>query len=301
MQQFLSDILIDPETGAALTFDKEKKILYSKESKHIYSITDKVPVLLKKPADELTSEPHTLLHTNFNYTDHYQKDAEVYDYFSTNEIAATKQEIKRLHQEIIKRVPAGAELLLDAGCGNGWLAHHFLKKNKKVISMDISTINPARALQNNPNENHAAIVADAYHLPLKNNSIDCIVASEIMEHVHSPKLFVQSLLEKLAPGGRLIITTPYNEKIEYFLCVHCNQPTPRNAHLHSFNKKNISDIFNDLNVSWSAKTFANKYLIKTRLNVLLAFLPYSLWKFIDASANLLFHSPTRFIIEVSKK
>ncbi|MEO5782251.1 MAG: class I SAM-dependent methyltransferase, partial [Ginsengibacter sp.] len=170
-----------------------------------------------------------------------------------------------------------------------------------VISMDISTVNPIRALKENPNENHAALVADVFNLPIKNNSVDCIVASEIIEHVPDPKLFVDKLIEKLKPRGKLIITTPYDEKIEYYLCVHCYLPTPKNAHLHSFNKKNIIELIPSKTSGWRVKSFANKYLIRTGLNLLLSFLPFSLWKFIDRFANTIFSSPTRFIIEIIKK
>ncbi len=192
MKKFLSDILIDPETFTDLAFDKEKKILFTQNNNSQFPVINDVPVILCEHQNITTTSLHSQLHTNFNYKDHYEKDAEVYDYFGNNEVNATKQEIKRLHEEIINKVPSGAQLLLDVGCGNGWLAHYFLKKNKQVISMDISTINPLKALQNDPHGNHAALVADAFNLPLKSDSIDCIIASEIMEHVHDPKVFVDT-------------------------------------------------------------------------------------------------------------
>ena len=72
---------------------------------------------------------------------------------------------------------------------------------------------------------------------LSPESFDIIVASEIIEHVYDPKMFIDCLLDILKPSGKIIITTPYNEKIPLSLCVHCNQLTPGNAHLHSFNEK----------------------------------------------------------------
>ena len=301
MKDFLLEILSDPVTGEALIYDKEKKILHTKRNESVYKIVDEVPLILIENSIPVSSPLHQNVNTGFNYAHHYQKDSEEYDYFSNNEISATKIEIKRLHETIIKSVPGNASLIMDVGCGNGWLAGYFLRKNRKVISMDISTINPAKALQKYPGENHAALVADVFHLPAKNNSIDCIVASEIMEHVHDPKLFVQILVAKLKPGGKLIITTPYNEKIEYYLCVHCNLPTPKNAHLHSFNEKNIGAFIDGNNVKWTTKAIANRLLIRTRLNVLFRFLPTDLWNIFDALMNKIIKSPTRFIIEIIKE
>ncbi len=301
MKKFLIEILTEPTSQKPLLFDETKNILHTDDYQNIYTISGEVPVLLFKDPAFAKSDLHENLNTSFNYPEHYQKDAEVYNYFKEEENIVTKNEIRRLHETIINAVPQKALLILDVGCGNAWLAKHFLRKNKKVISMDISIVNPVKALKENPDENHAALVADVFHLPIKNNTIDCIVAAEIMEHVHDPALFIDNLVEKLKPGGKLIITTPYNEKIEYYLCVHCNLPTPKNAHLHSFNKQNIKAIISNKAIKWRAKSFANKYLIRSRLNLLLSFLPYNFWKFIDTSANVIFPSPTRFIIEIIKK
>ncbi|MEP6928249.1 MAG: class I SAM-dependent methyltransferase [Ginsengibacter sp.] len=302
MKKFLSEILIDPSLVKSLIYDETQNVLHTDEHENIYEIIEEVPVILSsKIGASVTSPLHQKLKTNFNYSEHYQKDAEVYNYFKEEENAATRNEIRRLHEAIINAVPQDSRLILDVGCGNGWLANYFLKKNRQVISMDISTVNPVRVLKENPHPNHAALVADVYNNPIKNNSIDCIVAAEIMEHVHDPGLFIDRLLEKLKPGGKLVITTPYNEKLEYYLCIHCNLPTPKNAHLHTFNEQNIKAIIPDKAGNWRMKCFANKYLIKSRLNLVVSFLPFKVWKIIDALANAVFPSSTRFIIEIIKK
>ena len=302
MRKFLKEILADPITGKDLIEKKENGKDFLSSENNLYPVFENVPVLLSDNEKKNTnSDLHSQFHSDFNYADHYKEDANQFDYFKEEHSRATKEEIRRLHQAIIKRIPENAELILDVGCGNGWVAKYFLSKRKKVVSMDISFKNPAEVLKENPDENHAALVADAYHLPFKKNSFDAIIASEILEHVYDPKLFMIKLLEALKPGGRLIITTPYNEKIEYFLCVHCNKPTPKNAHLYSFNEKNIVNFIPQELVNFKTDKFSNKYLVRLRLNLLMSFLPFGLWKFKDAVINSIFKNPLRLLIELEKK
>ena len=302
MRKFLKEILADPITGKDLIEKKENGKDFLSSENNLYPVFENVPVLLSDNEKKNTnSDLHSQFHSDFNYADHYKEDANQFDYFKEEHSSATKEEIRRLHQAIIKRIPENAELILDVGCGNGWVAKYFLSKRKKVVSMDISFKNPAEVLKENPDENHAALVADAYHLPFKKNSFDAIIASEILEHVYDPKLFMIKLLEALKPGGRLIITTPYNEKIEYFLCVHCNKPTPKNAHLYSFNEKNIVNFIPQELVNFKTDKFSNKYLVRLRLNLLMSFLPFGLWKFKDAVINSIFKNPLRLLIELEKK
>ena len=302
MKNFLKEILVDPITGDNFVEDKKQGEAIFSSGEETYPIIDNVPLLLpKQKLNDVVSDLHTEFHSIFDYTAHYKEDARQTDYFQEKESAASREETRREHQAIIKRIPEKAELILDVGCGNGWVANHFLKKGKKVISMDISTQNPTRVLKENPSENHAAIVADVFHLPFKKNSVDAILASEIMEHVYDPSIFVEKLLEVLKPGGKLIIITPYNEKIEYNLCVHCNRPTPRNAHLHSFNENNISSFIPKELADYKSKNFSNKYLVRLRFYVLLSFLPYRLWKLTDLVANFIFKKSTFFLIELNKR
>ena len=301
MKKFLKEILADPISGKELFEEKNDGKMMLRSENSMYSLYEDVPVLLPlQEQKKMNSDLHSKHHSQFNYQQHYQEDALFFDYFKEEETAAGKEESRRLHQSISKHVPKKLQLILDVGCGNGWVAKNFLSKEKKVVSMDISLQNPVKVLKENPAENHAAVVADAYYLPFKKNSFDMVIASEIIEHVSDPKAFISKLMEAVKPGGKLIITTPYDEKIEYYLCVHCNKPTPKNAHLHSFNEKNIAAFIPD-QYSYSLQKFSNKYLVRLRLNLLLSFLPYSIWKIIDSAVNKILNKPMRFLIEINKQ
>lgn len=276
--------LIDNHNHALLTEIESNVYLFSKNSH-------------KKT---INSGEEYLTDLTFEYSDHYQNDAELFDYSTLGSNKSERIEIKRLHEKILKDVPKEAACVLDVGCGGGWVSKALIKKGYNVISSDISTINPIKAVKGTFSSQHFGLIADAYELPFRDNSIDCIIASEIMEHVASPQLFIEYLMSKLTPHGRLIITTPYNEKITYHLCVHCNKLTPTDAHLHSFNEKNIRNIINS-DYSWKYRKFTNKILILTRIHLLLNFLPFYLWNIVDISANKIISKELRFMLILSKK
>src|SRR5690606_33120134 len=171
-----------------------------------------------------------------------------------------------------------------------------------VVSMDIALRNTSKALEVYPYENHYAVVADAFNLPFKKDSFDFIVASEIIEHVYDPEKFVENLFSVLKPGGKLIITTPYKEKIQYSLCVHCNKPTPVHAHLHSFDEKILKALYlkDDLK-HFRYKTFGNKVFIHLRTHTVLKYFGFRFWKLIDDVGNFIYHAPLRILVTWEKK
>lgn len=297
------NILIDPRSKEKLIIDAENLIIKNLNTELFNGqIIDEIPIILPNQIDQnlKVTDLHHKTNSQFDYLNHYKIDAQEFDYFLQYDSPITNDEINRLHQKIVSRIPKSANLFLDVGCGNGWLSKQIVDKERKVISMDISLINPRKALKNFKHQNHFGLVADVFNLPIQDNSMDCIVASEIIEHVPNPKLFIDKLLKALKKGGKIIITTPYNEKIEYHLCVHCNKPTPVNAHLHSFNEKNIKQLIPENISKWEYSTFANKYVAKLRLYLLIKNWPFKIWERIDAMLNKIIKSPTRLMIEIEK-
>jgi len=298
---FLLDLLVEPGTGGKLFPDQGSNSLINPESGNKYSVIESVPrIIITENQNILKSDIHREYDSCFNYIDHYQKDAVLSDYSENNLPGITKEEIRRLHESIIKEITDEMSVILDIGCGNGWASKKLIPGGKKVISMDISSDNPIRAVRELQHENHAGLIADAYNIPLKDNSVDCIIASEVLEHVPDPETLITGLVRLLKHKGKLIITVPYNEKIEYNVCVHCNRPTPRFAHLHSFNENNIVKLIPEKEIIWKTKKFINKYLLRVRSHFVLKYLPFSYWKHIDNLFNSLFRNPLRLQVVITK-
>ncbi len=238
---------------------------------------------------------------SFDYAAHYRTDHEAFDYFEELD-AATGHEERRLHQTILKNLPRTSDAVLDVGCGRAWVAGHLAPTGAEVWSLDISPINPARALERYPDGRHYGIAADAFHLPFKDRVFDAVVASEIIEHVVDPARFVSELMRVVRPGGVLVVTTPYKERIKQVLCIHCNQLTPLYAHLHSFDERRLSSLYArpDLETV-TCTTFNNKALTLLRAHVVLKHLPYPLWKITDGIANTMIRKPHRLMAVFYKR
>jgi len=238
---------------------------------------------------------------DFNYIDHYKKDAVEFDYFEKRK-GATAHDERRVREYIISKIPKNVNSILDIGCGNGWVAKEFLPKGKQVYSLDISVTNPAVVKKLYTSPKHFAVTADSFHLPFNDDSFDCVIASEIIEHVFDPSRFIKELFRVVKKGGSLIITTPYKEKIIYYLCIHCNQKTPANAHIYSFDEKKLESLYsgNDLE-SFKFETFGNKFLIFLRTHVIFNFFPFRLWKLKDRFANWIYDKPVHIICLYKKK
>lgn len=236
---------------------------------------------------------------NFDYKNHYKIDAQEFDYFEER-TGATEHDERRVHEFIQSSLDTTCKTLLDIGCGNGWVAEYFCEKEINVISSDISSTNTKKVIEKVKSNFHTAVTTDSYFLPLKSNSIDCVIASEIIEHLTSPKDFITEMFRVIKPGGKVIITTPYREKLRYYLCIHCNQKTPVHAHINSFDENILSSLGDGLNCNISWKTFGNKLLIFARTYLLLRFLPFRLWKFLDLIANKFYYKPVHIIVEYKK-
>lgn len=235
-----------------------------------------------------------------HFANHYEQDAVLFDY-NDDIHPSWKNEALRLHQSILENISYENKNILDCGCGNAWLAQKIAKTANVVVSLDISTTNPQKAVAKVPSANHFGISAETHNLPFLAQSFDYIVACEVMEHVPHPTLFVRNLIKYLKPEGKLIITTPYNEKITCSTCIHCNKLTPHSAHLHSFNEQNIQKIVeNETYKIAKTQIFSNKILLILRTDIITKYLPFWAWKFIDKYCNLLLKKATRMLIIIKK-
>jgi 2-polyprenyl-3-methyl-5-hydroxy-6-metoxy-1,4-benzoquinol methylase len=135
----------------------------------------------------------------------------------------------------IKSMVNSGQDILDVGSGDGLLAETLLKDAKTLTALDISLKRIKRCAGRSKNGHF--IVADAEELPFKKESFDCVVASELIEHLIEPVKFLRSTYSALKKGGTLIISTPsglfYENNLDEILKDH---------HLHTFSPKKLKSL-----------------------------------------------------------
>ena len=292
MKTWLLEILYNPYTGAKLREESDNLLLDTNNA--AFPVQGDVPLFLDAQDEKISEQ-------DFHYINHYTIDAEVFDYYRDRNDKLEQVSVSLLQRSIIRQIPRNTRFLLDVGCGCAYIAKHFINSGTRVVSLDVAQANAEKALKKYPSDNHAAVVADVFALPFKENTFDCIVASEIIEHTVDPHAFVEALKCVLKPGGTLIISTPYKEKIEYSLCIHCNCKTPKNAHLHSFDKNNMRSLHSTSGLEVERITLVgNKLLLMSRMAILLDKMGYRLWKAIDGIFNVILPKAQHFIIRSKK-
>ena len=292
MKTWLLEILYNPYTGAKLREESDNLLLDTNNA--AFPVQGDVPLFLDAQDEKISEQ-------DFHYINHYTIDAEVFDYYRDRNDKLEQVSVSLLRRSIIRQIPRNTRFLLDVGCGCAYIAKHFISSGTRVVSLDVAQANAEKALKKYPSDNHAAVVADVFALPFKENTFDCIVASEIIEHTVDPHAFVEALKRVLKPGGTLIISTPYKEKIEYSLCIHCNCKTPKNAHLHSFDKNNMRSLHSTSGLEVERITLVgNKLLLMSRMAILLDKMGYRLWKVIDGIFNVILPKAQHFIIRSKK-
>ena len=287
MHSTLVSLLKCPHSHEPLSLDGNQLM----SNQHMYPIVNGIPVLLPQSSNENTFK--------MEYMEHYTLEHERSDYFAELICHAQADDERRVHEYIISQVPKHTKHILDVGSGGAWVAKHFCPKGVNVTSFDITLHNVSKALQTFPYSNHTGVVGDALNLPIQENSLDCIIASEVIEHTVEPSLFVARLFQALKPNGVLIVTTPYKEVIRMETCVHCNCETPRNAHLHSFDAQKLNS-YTPIRGKFEYRTFGNKALILLRSYFMTRILPFSLWKLIDGMVSVPINRKAHILAKYSK-
>jgi SAM-dependent methyltransferase len=102
---------------------------------------------------------------------------------------------------VLRHVPAPCRVLV-AGAGRGGLSWLLDREGYAVTSMDLHPDHfVAPGLRCDAADFNAP-------LALPSQSLDCVVAVEVIEHLEAPWTFLREALRVLRPGGTLIFTSP---------------------------------------------------------------------------------------------
>jgi ubiquinone/menaquinone biosynthesis C-methylase UbiE len=135
---------------------------------------------------------------------------EVYDRLFNHFLAATDME---RHELLAKYFKGGK--YLDVGCFDSLmpilLSERFPKSEIWALDYAPDLID---FLTPRFKKVHYLLADASKKLPFDNESLDYVVAGEVIEHLEEPAEFVKESLRILKPGGYLAISTPWEEKVK---------------------------------------------------------------------------------------
>jgi SAM-dependent methyltransferase len=111
---------------------------------------------------------------------------------------------------------SGGSRLLEIGCGAGNLLLQATVRASYPVALDLSMqaltfvrsrLEGALSGPEAP-AGYACAQAMGELLPFLSSSIDCVLMSEVIEHLEAPEISICEAVRVLRPGGRLLITTP---------------------------------------------------------------------------------------------
>ena len=114
-------------------------------------------------------------------------------------------EVERVQGRILRRLerlPAGR--VLDMGCGDGMLAERLRKLGHHVVGVDRDELEGTRdrvdeLVLGDLDDGVPALAGDGF---------DVVIAGDVLGYVRDPEAFLRSAVERLRPGGMLLVSAP---------------------------------------------------------------------------------------------
>ncbi|KAL6043204.1 Hexaprenyldihydroxybenzoate methyltransferase, mitochondrial [Balamuthia mandrillaris] len=112
--------------------------------------------------------------------------------------------------------------IADIGCGGGIATEQMAKLGWNVTGVDLSHNSIATAsahAKENGVANVCYVVGDAYNVPLEDESVDGVIMSDVLEHLHDLDKAMEEVARILKPGGVLVFDTINRTWKSYVLAI----------------------------------------------------------------------------------
>lgn len=133
------------------------------------------------------------------------------------------------------------ERALDLGCGAGEFTAELARAGTHAVGVEVADAALARARAAHPELDFRIAPIDG-PLPLENSSFDLVWASEVMEHVADTARWLSEVRRVLAPGGRLLVTTPSHGRLRVALGGVQRFSEPLGDHLHLYTRGSLAEV-----------------------------------------------------------
>ena len=121
-------------------------------------------------------------------------------------IAALYKRVTKTKVFELARIAPG-EVVLDAGCGVGYMA-----QIAKGLGLDVSAwigLDQVDAFARQAAARFPRVLQGSLtEIPLASGSIDCLLCIEVVEHIADLERAVSEMMRVIRPGGRIVLTSP---------------------------------------------------------------------------------------------
>jgi SAM-dependent methyltransferase len=134
---------------------------------------------------------------------------------------------------------------LDLGCGAGAFTAVLAGAGTDVVGVDVAEAALRRARSAHPELDFRLAQPDG-PLPFDDGTFDLVWASEVVEHIADTEGWLREVLRVLAPGGRLLVTTPNHPRAALAVRGIERYSEPFGDHLHLYTRRSLSATLNEL-------------------------------------------------------
>jgi ubiquinone/menaquinone biosynthesis C-methylase UbiE len=133
---------------------------------------------------------------------------------------------------------------LDLGCGSGEFTAVMAEAGAEPVGVDVAEAALERARERHPHLD-LRLTAIGGPLPFDDNAFDLVWSSEVIEHVADTARWLSEVRRVLAPGGRLLLTTPNHGRLRVAVGGIERFSEPLGDHLHLYTRRSLAQLLHD--------------------------------------------------------
>jgi SAM-dependent methyltransferase len=134
--------------------------------------------------------------------------------------------------------------LLDLGCGEGAFSAEAARAGARVVGAEVAEAAVRRALARH-SELDVRLVPIGGPLPFEDGAFELVWASEVIEHVGDTARWLSEVRRVLAPGGRLLVTTPSHGRLRLAVGGIERFSPPLGDHLHLYTRRSLAEVLGE--------------------------------------------------------
>ena len=137
-----------------------------------------------------------------------------------------------------------SDRVLDLGFGSGDLTADLATVAPQIAGAEVAEAALARARRRHPRLDLRLMPIDG-PLPFDDGAFDVVWSSEVIEHVADTARWLSEVRRVLAPGGRLLLTTPSHGRLRLLVGGVERFSDPVGDHLHLYTAPSLRELLHD--------------------------------------------------------